>query len=619
MLVPDEDVSVDYNLHVFMLPLNTNILWHSLFAAPETNLTLSHTPAALLAYADTFAADTLNRLVATEGVLSDWTISGGALTCSSALEMEDIARLKDYLFENTGTGGKANIKAKVKIGATAAVVREAGLVFAEDQGLCYHADLILAADGSETLGLYKRVILSDEEYGEGVYGDTHYGGLSDTALDTDTSITALAGTYYWIDIDWSSAGIDVYFYAVGAARPGTPILTTADATYMRGYTGARGATGTSGTGNLNVSFDDFSVTANETHTRGVLTTTIVDDANQTTQNEYSMLAGDAAALVWNARKGVVDCQSATVTKQVNVLKSLDFDTDNIAVDIEINSIAAVDRFAGIVFDVLDSTHYYYACAGLTAAGTATLRFNKYGGTATNYTTGISIPLYEKYRVEVVHTGSTINVYGYLASGTRPVSPQISITDATYTHGYTGMYAEVSAAAAGNMDVSFSRLIIKSQEYDAIDGSYLCIPSVAHGGLHDADVKATLAWTAGTDIPAGKFTTFVREKATVVTPGIEHHLVYGLGISIEHPTLTSTDVNQGTDWTHTDELLSYTAGAQTLYIERHLDTAPTDPIVLIDAFGLLPITGISGGGLMPHDLAFASLCEPSVLRRTELKV
>lgn len=213
-------------------------------------------------YIDDFSADSSAEYTVLVGTGWSWDTTNGELDAYSDSEKGEVIGLNSLKF---GTG---TYSVDINIRSTAAIERQAGILFGlqklESTQLTYYAYLFFDSSNNASIILSKKT-------------DSGWSSLA------STSVSVSPGTYYNLKVEWDTAtgSIKVYFN-----NSTTPDISVTDTEYTSGYVGLKVFVSEAGTGNLDVSFDNLDIQAEEVTSSGN-SCVIMGGTNHGGQSDYN--------------------------------------------------------------------------------------------------------------------------------------------------------------------------------------------------------------------------------------------------------------------------------------------------------------------------------------------
>ncbi|AGK61519.1 hypothetical protein Asulf_01541 [Archaeoglobus sulfaticallidus PM70-1] len=556
--------------------------WLSNLFKEAEDATLSSAPDPLT-YTDDFSIDTSSRYLQLVGTGWTWDTANGELDAYSDTESTELLRLKSLKF----AGGTYQVD--VRINSTNAVARDAGIVFGlQDVANHYLVRLNIDSGGSATCNILKKV--------DGTW----------TSL-ASAPVTATTGTWYNIRVEWdtSTGIIEVYF-------DGAEIVTVSaqDTTFTSGYVGLR-ATATAGVGNLDVSFDNLSISATEVIGRGAQVNRFLDDFDWDSSAEYTQSEG---VWSWDGVNGTVKMEDTTV-RGILQLNSLKFGTGSYEVRAKITNSDPVGREAGILFCISDTNNMYLANIYLDSSIGKVVLWKRVGGTWSQLAAAArTINLGEFYKLKVNFDSSTGQIDVYFNDETTPC---ITKTDTTFSNGYVGLWVNVAGAA------EFDDLEINAEEVTSSGNSCVILGGINHGGKSFSPYEYVQYRIFKDKIPSGRYLAVARIKKTIsgFTAYVSTYLY--------DTDLDNTPAFDGAGkFKHISSDITSTYGYFIRPFEKtgdspssRIDFAVVDEnmgTVIVDYFLLIPISGLESSQLFPQDIAFLSMVDPNLKRVLEIK-
>jgi|GEM_PF-5680656 hypothetical protein len=561
--------------------------WYANLFKEAESATLSTAPDPLT-YTDDFSSDTSARYAILSGTGVSWDTVNGVLKVYSDTETEGFVRLRSLKFAD-GT-----YSVDVKMNSTNAVDRAAWLVFGyQDSDNYYFIRFRIDSTGAATIDIRKRL--------NGV-----------VSVLASASVTATTGTWYNLKVEWNSSTgtIDAYF-----DNAATPTVSAIDTSFASGNVGLKAIVATAGVGNLDVEFDNLSITATEVVGRGAQVNRFIDDFDWDSSAEYS---GDVANYTWDATNGVITHGDGW--DNGIVVNALKWGTGTIKVKYRPVSQNASGYCSGqIVVFAQDATNPYNNTYLISLRQDLNLVkiAKSVGGTETvlafaTYT----LDLGKWYEVEVHVDSSTGNISVYIDG-----SLVVSATDTTFTSGYVGL-------RAGLGTVEFDDLEINAEEVTSSGNSCVIAGGLAHGGYNTNWIYEHLYLQAGSDIPLGRYLVVVRVKGlqnSISASKVQFKGGYnnndGVSVTIDESGWILVGDLLNNDYKYliraiaidNDDLNDQIAVG--LATESGFNVGAT---TVLDYFLLIPISGLESETLMPQDIAFFSMVNSNLTKILEVR-
>ena len=536
-----------------------------------------------LSYSDDFSSDTSARYADYTGGWT-WDTVNGELDAYSDTEGQTILRLRSLKF------GSGTYSVDVRLNSTNAVYRRGGLLFgAQDDQNYYWAYLQIDDIGNGSVVLWKFV------------DNTAYGiGSAAIALNTNT--------WYTIKVEWDPSTSSIKVYVDDVLQ-----IDATDGEFSSGNIGFKAYASPAGAGNLDVSFDNLSISATEVTNRGAQVNRYLDDFDWDSSAEYTQSEG---TWTWDDINGIVSMNdgAARGTMYVNALK---FGNGTYKAKVKATASGATTE-AGIIFGFQDANNYYLVDiyrddVGGVGKVVVYLRENGTWNTLASY--AATIDLNKWYELEVEWDPSTGSIKPYLDGSLLGTATD---TNTTFSNGYSGLFVNAAGTA------SFDDLEIQAEEVTSSGNTCVIIGGINHGGIPYTWDGINYVLNPGTDIPLGRYLVVYRVKNTYY----KKQSLYVRNLT----DVSSIDMDgYGKDLYLSQTYSNYTYLIRPIKLDEddkgddiYITVRESDawnyinPAIAVDYFLLIPISLLESSQLGPQDIAFLSMVDSNLKRVLEVK-